>query len=125
MKFNYYAEWISDEKLLKSLRVWKNDQHGKIVCLQQLSIGILVAQFRWVDEELGAVDRDIRAKKAREKQSEVQVHMSRSSGSSRDACSQNQFRDKGRTNDLAIFAIIWKRLGIRENHQHEKVLDFP
>ena len=33
-KFNYYAEWILDEKLLKSSRVWENDQHGKVVCLQ-------------------------------------------------------------------------------------------
>ena len=39
------------------------------------------------------------------KQSEVQVHVPRSSGSSRGAFSKNQFRDKGRTNDLAIFAI--------------------
>ena len=44
-------------------------------------------------------------KKAREKQSEVQVHVPRSSGSSRGAFSKNQFRDKGRTNELAIFAI--------------------
>ena len=57
-----------------------------------------------MDGEIGAVDRDIRAKKAREKQSEVQVHVPRSSGSSRDAFSKNQFRDKGRMNDLAIFA---------------------
>ena len=58
-----------------------------------------------MDGELGAVDRDIRAKEAREKQSEVQVHVPRSSGSSRGAFSKNPFRDKGRTNDLAIFAI--------------------
>ena len=58
-----------------------------------------------MDGELGAVDRDIRAKKAREKQSEVQVHVPRSSGSSRGAFSKNLFRDKGRTNDLAIFEI--------------------
>ena len=45
------------------------------------------------------------SKEAREKQSEVQVHVPRSSGSSRDAFSKNQFRDKGRTNDLAIFTI--------------------
>ena len=44
-------------------------------------------------------------KKTREKQSEVQVDMPRSSGSSRGAFSKNQFRDKARTNDLAIFAI--------------------
>ena len=78
-----------------------------------------------MDGELGAVDRGIRAKKAREKQSEVQVHVPRSSGSSRGAFSNNQFGDKGRTSDLAIFAITWKRLGIRENHQHEKVSLFP
>ena len=58
-----------------------------------------------MDGELGALDGDLRAKKAREKQSEVQVDMPRSSGSSRGAFSKNQFRDKGRTNDLAIFAI--------------------
>ena len=53
-KFNYYTEWISDEKLLKSSQVWKNDQHGKVPCLQQLFIGISLAQFRWVDGELWA-----------------------------------------------------------------------
>ena len=116
-KFNYYAEWILDEKLLKSLRVWKNDQHGKVACFQQLSIGISLAQFRWVDGEL-------RAKKAREKHSEVQVNMPRSSNSSHGAFFKNLFRDKGRTNDLAVFKITWKWLGIRENHQHEKVSHF-
>ena len=84
-KFNYYSGWISDEKLLKLSRVWKNDQHGKVMCLQQLSTGISLAQFWWVNGELGAVDRDIRAKKAREKQSEVQGFIPRSSGTSRDA----------------------------------------
>ena len=44
-------------------------------------------------------------KKACRKQGEVQVDMLRSSGSSRGAFSKNLFRDKGRTNDLAIFAI--------------------
>ena len=44
-------------------------------------------------------------KKTREKQSEVQVDMPRSSGSSRGAFSKNLFHDKGRTNDLAIFEI--------------------
>ena len=44
-KFNYYTEWISNEKLLKPLRVRKSDQHGKVACLQQLSIGISLAQF--------------------------------------------------------------------------------
>ena len=44
-------------------------------------------------------------KKTREKQSEVQVDMPRSSGSSRGAFSKNLFRDTGRTNDLAIFEI--------------------
>ena len=102
-KFNYYTEWISHVKLLKPSRVWKNDQHGKVVCLQQLSSGISLAQFRWVDGELQAVDGDLRAKKAREKQSEVQVDMPRSSSSSRDAFSKNLFRHKGRTNDLAVF----------------------
>ena len=117
-KFNYYTEWISDEKLLKPSRVWKTDQHGKVASLQQLSTGILLAQFWWVDG-------DLRAKQAREKQSEVQVDMLRSSGSSRGAFLKNLFRDKGRTNDLAIFEITWKWLGIRENHQHEKVSHFP
>ena len=54
------------------------------------------------------------------KQSEVQVHAPRSSGSSRGAFSKNLFRDRGRTNDPAVFRITWKRLGIGENHQHEK-----
>ena len=58
-----------------------------------------------MDGELGAVDKDIRTEKARKKQSEVQVHVPRSSGSSLGAFSKNQFRDKGRTNDPAIFAI--------------------
>ena len=40
--------------------------------------------------------------------------------SSRGAFSKNLFRDKDRTRDLAVFEITWKRLGIRENHQHEK-----
>ena len=62
-KFNYYAEWILDEKLLKSSRVWKDDQHEKLACLQQLSIGISHAQFRWMDGELLAVDGDLREKK--------------------------------------------------------------
>ena len=115
-KFTYYTEWISDEKLLKWSRVWKNDQHGKVVCLQQLSTGISLAQFRWVGGELRAVDGELRAKKTREKQSEVQVDMPRSSGSSRGAFSKNLFCDKGRTHDLAVFKITWKRLGIRENH---------
>ena len=123
-KFNYYSGWILDEKLLKLPRVWKNDQHGKVACLQQLSNGMSFAQFRWVDEELRVVDGELRAKKSREKQSEVQVHSPRSSGSSRGAFSKNLFRDKGRTNDLAIFEITWKRLGIRENYEHEKVLHF-
>ena len=69
-----------------------------------------------MDGELGAVDVELRAKKSREKQSEVQVHAPRSSGSSRGAFSKNLFRDKGRTNDLAIFEITCKQLGIRENH---------
>ena len=63
-------------------------------------------------------------KKAREKQSDVHVHVPRSSGSSRGAFSKNQFRDKGRTNDLAIFEITRKQLRIKENHQHEKVSHF-
>ena len=45
----------------------KNDQHGKVACLQQLSIGISLAQFRWVDGELRAVDEELRAKKEPEK----------------------------------------------------------
>ena len=44
-------------------------------------------------------------KEAREKQSEVQVHVPRSSGTSRDAFLANLFRDKGRTNDLVVFQI--------------------
>ena len=63
-------------------------------------------------------------KKARQKQSEVQVDMLRSSGSSRGAFSKNLFCDRGRTNDPAVFEITWKRLRIRENHQHEKSFAF-
>ena len=58
-----------------------------------------------MDGELGAVDRDTRGKKAREKQSEVQGFIPRSSGTSRDAFLANLFHDKGRTNDLAVFEI--------------------
>ena len=50
-------------------------------------------------------DGDLRAKKSREKQSEVQVHAPRSSGSSRGAFSKNLFRDRGRMNDPAVFGI--------------------
>ena len=56
-----------------------------------------------MDGGLLVVDGDNEQK--REKQNEVQVDMLRSSGSSRGAFSKNLFRDKGRTNDLAIFAI--------------------
>ena len=70
------------------------------------------------------MDGELRAKKAREKQSEVQVDMPRSSSSSRGAFSKNLFRDKGRTHDPAVLEITRKRLGIRENHQHEKVSHF-
>ena len=65
------------------------------------------------------------SKKTREKQSEVQVNMPRSSSSSHGAFLKNLFRDKGRTNDLTIFEITWKWSGFRENHQHEKVSHFP
>ena len=58
-----------------------------------------------MDGELRVVDGDLQAKKSREKQSEVQVHSPRSLGSSCGAFSKNLFRDKGRTNDLAIFEI--------------------
>ena len=57
------------------------------------------------DGELQAVDEDLRAKKSREKQSEVQVHAPRSSGSSRGAFSKNLFRDRDRMNDPAVFGI--------------------
>jgi len=79
--------------------------------------GISLAQFWWVCGEL-------RAKKAREKQSEVQVHMPRGSGPSPGAFSKNQFRNKGRMTDLGIFEITWKWLRFTENHQHEKVSHF-
>ena len=45
-------------------------------------------------------------KKARRKQSEVQVDMLRSSDSSRGAFLKNLFCDRGRTNDLVVFEII-------------------
>ena len=70
------------------------------------------------------MDGELRAKKAREKKSEVQVHMLRSSSSSRGAFSKNLFHDKGRTHDLVVLEITLKRLGFRKNHQHEKVLHF-
>ena len=57
--------------------------------------------------------------KSREKQSEVQGFIPRSSGTSRDAFLANLFRAKGRTNDLAVFEITCKRLGIRENCPNE------
>ena len=63
-------------------------------------------------------DGELQVKKTREKQSEVQVDMLRSSDSSRGAFSKNLLRDKGRTHDPAVFEITLKRLGIRENHQH-------
>ena len=58
-----------------------------------------------MDGELRVVDGDLRAKKAREKQSEVQVDMPSSSGSSRGAFLKNLFHDKGRTHDPAVFEI--------------------
>ena len=57
------------------------------------------------DGELRAVDEDLRAKTSREKQSEVQVHAPRNSGSSHGAFLKNLFRDRGRTNDPAVFGI--------------------
>ena len=72
-KFDYYSEWIWDEKLLKSSRVWKNNQHGKVACLQQLSIGISLAQFRWVDGELRAKKHVKNRVKFRYTRREVQV----------------------------------------------------
>ena len=58
-----------------------------------------------MDGELRVVDPEVRAKKAREKQSEVQVDMLRSLGSSRGAFLKNLFRDRGRTNDPTVFEI--------------------
>ena len=58
-----------------------------------------------MDGELRAVDGELRPKKAREKQSEVQVDMPSSSGSSRGAFLKNLFCDKGRTNDPVVFEI--------------------
>ena len=57
------------------------------------------------DGELRAVDANLRAKKSREKQSEIQVHAPKSSGSSRGAFSKNLFHGRGRTNDPAVFGI--------------------
>ena len=51
------------------------------------------------------MDGEQRAKKAREKQSGVQVDMPRSSSSSRGAFLKNLFRDKGRTNDPTVLEI--------------------
>ena len=58
-----------------------------------------------MDGELRLVDGHLRAKEARRKQSEVQVDMLRTSGSSRGAFSKNLFRDRGRTNDPSVFDI--------------------
>ena len=60
---------------------------------------------RECDGELRAVDEYLRAKQSRKKQSEVQVHAPRSSGSSRSAFSKNLFHDRGRMNDPAVFGI--------------------
>ena len=46
-----------------------------------------------------------KGKKAREKQSEVQGFIPRSSGTSRDAFLKNLFRDKNKMNDPSIFEI--------------------
>ena len=78
-----------------------------------------------MDGELRASGWRPTSKKSREKQSEVQVHAPKSSGSSRGAFSKNLFRDRGRTNDPSVFEITGKRIRIRENHQHEKVSHFP
>ena len=58
-----------------------------------------------MDGELQAEDGELRAKKSCEKQSEVQVHAPRSSGSSRGGFTKNLFRDKGRTHDPTVFNI--------------------
>ena len=69
-------------KTFKIVVSMKNNQNGKVACLQQLSIGISLAQFRWV---FRCVDGELRAKKVREKQSEVQGFIPRSSSTSCDA----------------------------------------
>lgn len=68
------------------------------------SVYHLLNSSEWM-ESYEQVDRDLRAKKLREKQSEVQVHAPRSLGSSRGAFSKNLFHDKGRTHDPAVFQI--------------------
>ena len=68
------------------------------------SVYHLLNSGEWI-ESYEQVDGDLRAKKSREKQSEVQVHAPRSSGSSRGAFSKNLFHDKGRTHDPAVFEI--------------------
>ena len=90
----------------------------------QKSYVFLIAFHRYIICSITVSGLRITGKKAREKQSEVQVDMPRSSGSSHGAFSKNLFRDKGRTNDLVVFEITSKQLGIRENHQYEKVSHF-
>ena len=58
-----------------------------------------------MDGELLEEDGDLREKRTREKQSEVQAHTLRSSSSSRGAYLKNLFRDKSRMHDLAVFEI--------------------
>ena len=132
-KFNVKLAWISTTTLNEfQMKNFQNCREyekmintGKLRVYSSFPSVYHPLNSREWDGELREVDEDLRAKKSREKQSEVQVHVPRSSGSSSDAFSKNQFRDKGRTNDLAIFEITWKRLEIIENHQHENVSHFP
>ena len=72
------------------------------------SVYHLLNPGEWM-ESYEQVYGDLRAKKSREKQSEVQEHAPRSSGSSRGAFSKNLFHDEGRMHDPAVFEITLKR----------------
>ena len=67
------------------------------------SVYHLLNSGEWMESYLKWME--IYEKKAREKQSEVQAHTLRSSGSSRDAYLKNMFRNKGRMHDLTVFEI--------------------
>ena len=118
-KFNHYGEWILDEN---------HREYEKMINTGKLRV---YSSFPPVyhllnsGECFGEWMESYKQKKHTWKQNEVQVNMPRSSSSSRGAFLKNLFRDKGRTNDPAVFEISWKRLGIKENHQHKKVSHFP
>ena len=96
-KFNVKTAGISNEKLLNRREYEKTINTGKLcVYINFPPVYHLLNSDEWMESY---------GKKAREKQSEVQVDMPRSLGFSRGAFSKNLFRNKSRTNDFAIFLI--------------------